>query len=99
MKYCINCADFKGINSIKCQNCNEFHENWTSNGKPEVAVITIEEVRKLALKYYKEGGDGVYECYEDFQIEEEINAGAVTEADWLNIFGVFFCVGEDIQNS
>lgn len=99
MKHCVDCANFKGINVIKCQNCNEFHDAWISNGKPEVTVITIEEVRKLALKYYEDGGDGVYECYEDFQITEEIEAGAVTEADWLRIFGVFFSVGEDIRNS
>lgn len=99
MKHCIDCANFKGVNSIKCQNCNEYHVNWTSNGRPEVTVITIDEVRKLALKNYENGGDGVYECYEDFQITEEIEAGAITEADWLRIFDVFYSVGEDIRNS
>ena len=99
MKHCVDCANFKGVNSIKCQNCNEYHVNWTSNGRPKVTVITIEEVRKLALKYYEVGGDGVYECYEDSQILEEIEAGAVTEAVWLRIFGVFYSVGEDIRNS
>lgn len=62
-------------------------------------AITVEEVRKLALKYYEDGGDGVYECYEDSQILEEIEAGKTTENDWLKVFGVFYSVGEDIRNS
>lgn len=61
--------------------------------------ITVEEVKKLALKHYKDGGDGVYECYEDSQILEEIEAGNTTENDWLKTFGVFYSVGEDIRNS
>ena len=62
-------------------------------------VITIAEVRALAREYYNRGGDGVVECYEDYQILKEIEAGMTTKADWLNSFGVFDEVYKDRRNS
>ena len=65
----------------------------------KIQITSVEQVRKLALQFYNDGGDGVYECYEDFQIQEEINNGRNTQASWLKMFRVFESVGEDIRNS
>lgn len=54
-----------------------------------MANITIAEVRALALRHYDEGGDGVYECYEDDIIQEAIDEGMNTEAHWLKDFKTF----------
>ena len=63
-------------------------------------IITVEEVKKLALKYYEDGGDGVVECWEDYQIKEAIEfEGMTKEADWLKMFGCYYAVTEDIRNS
>lgn len=62
--------------------------------------ISVEEVKKLALKYYEDGGDGVVECWEDYQILDAINnEGMTTEAAWLSMFNMYYNVTEDIRNS
>lgn len=61
--------------------------------------ITVAEVRKLAREYYDHGGDGIIECYEDYQIQADIDAGMTTKKDWIKSFKVFYDVGEDIRNS
>ena len=73
-------------------------EKWGHESE-KILITSVEQVRKLALQFYNDGGDGVYECYEDFQIQEEIDKGRNTQASWLRMFGVFESVAEDIRNS
>ena len=61
--------------------------------------ITVEEVRKLAMKNYNRGGDGVIECWEDSDIQEAIDDGMITSAQWLKSFHGFDAVRRDIQNA
>ena len=49
-------------------------------------MITVAEVRRLALKHYNEGGDGVVECYMDSDIQLMIDEGYTTEAHWIRFF-------------
>lgn len=98
-KPCAECVNFKQIDSIFCQHCSFDHINWKWNGLPKKETISIADVRKLSLKYYEDGGDGVYECYSDSQILDAIEAGAVTEADWVKVFSHYYNVREDIRNS
>lgn len=62
-------------------------------------VITVKEVRALAMKHYNSGGDGVVECYEDADIQADIDSGMATEKDWLWSFGVRDEVIRDIQGA
>jgi hypothetical protein len=64
-----------------------------------MAKITVAEVKRLAMANYNNGGDGVIECYEDKDIQEDIDNGMTTEKDWLQSFGVRDEVIKDIQNS
>ena len=73
-------------------------EKWEHESE-KILITSVEQVRKLALQFYNDGGDGVYECYEDFQIQEEIDNGRNTQASWLRMFRVFESVTEDIRNS
>lgn len=59
--------------------------------------ITVVEVKKLAQEYYFQGGDGVVECYEDFQIQDEINQGMTTPQDWIESFRTFQEVSRDLS--
>lgn len=61
--------------------------------------ITVAEVRKLAREYYNRGGDGIIECYEDYQIQADIDNGMVTKKDWIKSFKVSYDIERDIRNS
>lgn len=62
-------------------------------------VITVEEVKALACKHYESGGDAVVECYEDRQIQRNIQGGMTTKESWLELFRFLDAVAEDIRNS
>ena len=57
--------------------------------------LTVEKVKELALKNYNKGGDGIYECYEDYQIEELIKSGVDTEAKLLVLFKEHYEIDEE----
>ena len=61
--------------------------------------ITIAEVRKLAREYYDRGGDGIIECYEDYQIQADIDAGMTTKRSWIKSFEISYDIEQDIRNS
>lgn len=48
--------------------------------------LTTERVRELALQNYNKGGDGLYECYENSQIQALIDSGIDTETKLLDWF-------------
>lgn len=49
--------------------------------------LTYSEFMALALKYYNEGGDSVYECWEKYQFDDYVNQfGPITEEVALKIF-------------
>lgn len=64
-----------------------------------VKKITVEEVRKLAMKNYNRGGDCVVEYWEDADIQEAIDDGMITSAQWLKSFHSFDAVRRDTQNT
>ena len=58
-------------------------------------IITVEEVKKLAMEHYEKGGDVVIECLSDKDIQNYINGSTeeyefikpyTTKKDWLNYF-------------
>lgn len=58
--------------------------------------MTYEELMALALKYYNEGGDGVYECWDRQTFDEYVaEFGEITREDALKMFGVWESVWND----
>ena len=49
-------------------------------------MITVAEVRRLALKHYNEGGDGVVESYTDSDIQLMIDNNYKEAKDWIKLF-------------
>ena len=62
-------------------------------------MITIERVKELALQNYNKGGDGIVECYEDYQIEELIKSGVNTEKKLLDFFKNSYEVDEEYRKA
>lgn len=48
--------------------------------------LTVKEVRALALRLADEGGYFILECWEDEEIQAEIDEGAEDDYDWIKIF-------------
>lgn len=61
--------------------------------------ITISEVKTLARANYNNGGDSIIECYEDWEIQEEINNGMDTAEKWLRRFEVVDDYCKDIEGT
>lgn len=62
--------------------------------------MTYEELTALALKYYNEGGDGVYECWDKKTFDDYVaEFGSITEKDALKMFGVWETVWNDRKGS
>lgn len=57
--------------------------------------LTIERVKELAMQNYNKGGDGIVECYEDYQIQELIDSGVNTETKLMNFFKDSFAIDEE----
>ena len=52
--------------------------------------LTYSEFMKLALKYYNEGGDSVYECWEKYQFDDYVQQfGPITEEKAIAIFKTY----------
>lgn len=51
-------------------------------------IITISEVRELAMKKYAKGGDSIVESWSDTMIAKEIANGATTVASWNRLIKV-----------
>ena len=49
--------------------------------------MTYEELKAFALAHYNEGGDGVYECWDERTFNEYVaEFGAITEEKALEMF-------------
>lgn len=60
--------------------------------------MTYEELMALALKYYNNGGDGVYECWDRQTFNEYVaEYDEITKKDALEMFGVWDAVCNDIR--
>lgn len=58
--------------------------------------MSYEEFMKLALEHYDEGGDCVYECWEEAQFDYYVKEfGAVTKKKALSIFAMYFSTRYD----
>lgn len=65
--------------------------------------LTIEEVKKVAMKHYNNGGDTIIECWEDREIQEWIDGAGVwykpgSKKELLKMFGLYEDYRKDIQN-
>lgn len=59
--------------------------------------MTYEGLMALALEYYNEGGDGVYECWDRQTFNDYVaEFGEITEKIALEMFGVWESVWEDM---
>lgn len=60
---------------------------------------TVETVRAFCLKHYDQGGDGIYECYDDNQVQELLDfceeSGTPVEEYLLRDFSIYKSVIED----
>jgi hypothetical protein len=61
--------------------------------------LTIKRAKELALQNYSKGGDGLYECYEDWQIENLINSGIDTESKLLDWFKQQYEIDEEYRKA
>lgn len=58
--------------------------------------MTYEELMALALKHYNEGGDGVYECWDEQTFNDYVaEHGVITEEVALKMFGIWESVWND----
>ena len=62
-------------------------------------MLTVERVKELAWKYHEKGGDGVYNCYEDYQIEELIKSGIDTEEKLIEWFKTQYEIDEEYRKA
>ena len=62
-------------------------------------MITIERVKELAWEYHEKGGDRVYNCYEDYQIEELIKSGIDTEEKLIEFFKNQYEIDEEYRKA
>ena len=60
-------------------------------------MISVDEVKTLAMENYAGGGYVVVECYEDSEIAEAITKGNFTAEDWLESFRRFDKVMNEIR--
>jgi len=85
-----------------CEGCGRIEGKY-----PE---LTVELVKKVAMKHYEEGGDTIIECWSDAEIQDWIdgtgewaetplNGAKGTMKDLLCMFDLVDSVREDIQNS
>ena len=49
--------------------------------------LTVEEIKKIAMRNYNNGGDAIIECYEDKDIQELIDHG-LTLQGLLSMFSI-----------
>lgn len=60
--------------------------------------LTYEELMKLALEFYEEGGDCVYECWDEKVFKEDCElCGPMTVERAYGIFKLYKDVWDDIQ--
>jgi hypothetical protein len=53
-------------------------------------ALTYEQFMALALEHYNEGGDRVYECWEEYQFDDYVKLfGPITEEQTLKIFNTY----------
>jgi hypothetical protein len=53
-------------------------------------ALTYEQFMALALEHYNEGGDCVYECWEEYQFDDYVYLfGPITEEQALKIFNTY----------
>ena len=62
-------------------------------------MLTIEQVKKLAMKNYEKGGDTIVECYEDKEIQELIDNGIDTEKKLLKFFKDGYEIDEEYRKA
>lgn len=61
--------------------------------------LTIERARELALQNYNKGGDGLYECYENSQIQALIDSGIDTETKLLDWFEEQYVIDSEYRKA
>ena len=61
--------------------------------------MTVKEVFDFAMKNYEVGGDVVVECWEDSDIQDAIDDGAITERDWRDIFNLYYFTRLDVEKT
>lgn len=72
-------------------------EDYIEMSKP-APKMTVAEVRALAMEYYQRGGDVVWECWDDLEIQEYINEGHGRE-DWLILFDFYLASRLDAEGT
>ena len=61
--------------------------------------LTIEQVKKIAMRLYEQGGDRIIECYTDKEIEELIESGFDTEQKLINFIRNGYEVDEEYRKA
>lgn len=53
-------------------------------------ALTYEQFMALALEHYNNGGDCVYECWEEYQFDDYVHQfGPITKEHALKIFNIY----------
>lgn len=58
--------------------------------------MSVQDVRELSMLNYQRGGDVVYECWDDRDIQERIDDGYTVE-DWISFFEFYLASALDVE--
>jgi hypothetical protein len=62
--------------------------------------MTLEELNKLALKYYEKGGDVMIECWDSEEKQEFLDIhGSDAKKEALSLFDMWYHHAEDIRKT
>ena len=72
-------------------------EDYIEMSKP-APKMTVAEVRALAMEYYQRGGDVVWECWDDLDIQQCIDDG-YTKEEWINLFTFYLSSKIEVEGT